>query len=117
MAKVKQLARRYARRGWAAVSGRIALHLDQGLGWTSRWSWPAAAICGTELARDTDPDRGRAGGPPTPLPGLRHPQPPARLPGTTSPATDLALPAAGRTRRPPPLAATPPPHSRRAGRR
>ena len=36
------------------MRGRIALHLDKGLGWTAPWFVAGCGDCGTELARSTD---------------------------------------------------------------
>ena len=72
------------------MSGRIALHLDKGLGWTKPVFVANCRDCGTELARHTNQatatraaDRRRCPGC-----GTRAAR---RLPGSTSPATDLAL--------------------------
>ena len=101
------------------MSGRIVLHLDQGLGWTAPVFVAGCRDCGTELARNTDQAvaersarRARC-----PVCGTRTAR---RLPGTTSPATDLALARGrreltGRRRWPPARQQTP--GSRRAGRR
>ena len=77
------------------MRGRIALHLDPGLGWTKPLVVACCAVCGTELARNRRQDAAAR--------AARHVRCPTcgtraarRLPGTTSPATDLAL-----TRRPP----------------
>ena len=118
VAKVKQPRPPLRPRGWAAVSGRIALHLDRGLGWTKPLFVAGCGHCGTELARQHQPGRAERAARRTRCPacGTRTAR---RLPGTTSPATDLAL-ASGQpgARRPPPLAACPPPaRPRRAGRR
>jgi hypothetical protein len=101
------------------VSGRIVLHLDQGLGWTARVFVAGCGDCGTELARNTDQavaerSAGRAR---CPVCGTRAAR---RLPGTTSPATDLALARSrrersGRRRWPP--TRQPALRSPRAGRR
>jgi hypothetical protein len=101
------------------VSGRLVLHLDQGLGWTAPMFVAGCGHCGTELARSTDQAvaertarRTRCA-----VCGTRTAR---RLPGTTSPATDLAL-ARGRRelagRRGWPPARQPTPRSRHAGRR
>jgi hypothetical protein len=91
-----QAARPWLRhpRGRAAVSGRIVLHLDPGLGWTKPLVVAGCGGCGTELARHPNQD--------TALRAARRRRCPAcgtrtarRLPGTTSPTTDLAL-ATGR---------------------
>jgi hypothetical protein len=85
------------------VSGRIAIHLDRGLGWTKPVFVAGCGHCGTELARSTDQAAAAraAGRRRCPTCGSRT----ARwLPGTTSPATDLAQVTAQRTglgRRPP----------------
>jgi len=81
-------------RGWLAVSGRIALHLDRGLGWTKPVFVASCRDCGTELARHTNQATATraAGRRRCPGCGTRAAR---RLPGSTSPATDLAL-ASGR---------------------
>jgi hypothetical protein len=100
------------------VSGRIALHLDPGLGWTKPLVVACCGHCGTELARSTDQATAERAAARTRCPacGTRTAR---RLPGTTSPATDLAL-ASGRRerfgRRWPP-ARQPTLRSRHAGRR
>src|SRR5215218_5923871 len=82
------------RRGWAAVSGRIVLHLDKGLGWTAPVFVAGCGDCGTELARSTDQAvaertarRRRC-----PVCGTRTAR---RLPGTTSLAADVAVARGG----------------------
>jgi hypothetical protein len=72
------------------VSGRIALHLDPGLGWTKPLFVACCGNCGTELARSTDQAVAERTARRTRCPtcGTRTAR---RLPGTTSPATDLAL--------------------------
>jgi hypothetical protein len=100
------------------VSGRIALHLDPGLGWTKPLVVAGCAVCGAELARHPNPDRalGAARRRRCPACGTRSA---ARLPGTTSLAADLALvqgqptPVGRRRGWPPAHDFTP----RRAGRR
>jgi hypothetical protein len=99
------------------MSGRIALHLDQGLGWTKPQVVACCGVCGAELARHPNLDRA--------LRAARHRRCSAcgirsarRLPGTTSLAADLAR-ARGRPeplgpRRWPPVRHLTP---RRAGRR
>jgi hypothetical protein len=100
------------------VSGRIALYLDRGLGWTKPLAVACCGVCGTELARHPDHDRAirAARRRRCPACGTRAAR---RLPGTTSLTTDLAL-AGGRqersSRRWPP-ARQPTPHSRHARRR
>jgi DNA-directed RNA polymerase subunit RPC12/RpoP len=76
------------------VSGRIALHLDRGLGWTKPVFVAGCGDCGTELARHTDPATATRTAARTRCPacGTRVAR---RLPGITSPATDFAL-ASGR---------------------
>jgi hypothetical protein len=71
------------------VSGRIALHLDKGLGWTKPQVVACCTTCGTELARHPNPDRAirAAGRRRCPGCGTRTAR---RLPGTTSPTTDIA---------------------------
>jgi hypothetical protein len=100
------------------VSGRIALHLDPGLGWTKPLVVACCGVCGVELARHPNPDRAlrAAHRRRCPACGTRSA---ARLPGTTSLAADLALangrPAPLRGRRRPP--ARHPTRVSRAGRR
>jgi hypothetical protein len=102
-----------------AVSGRIVLHLDQGLGWTAPVFVAGCGDCGTELARSTRQAAAERTARRTrcPVCGTRAAR---RLPGTTSPATDFAL-AMGRGefagRRGWPPARQPILRSRRAGRR
>jgi DNA-directed RNA polymerase subunit RPC12/RpoP len=81
------------------MSGRIAVHLDKGLGWTAPWFVAGCGDCGTELARSTDQATAERTAARTRCPacGTRTAR---RLPGTTSPASDLAL-AGGQRRRPP----------------
>ena len=76
------------------MSGRIVLQLDRGLGWTKPLVVAGCGVCGTELARCTDPTAAAraAGRRRCPACGTRAAR---RLPGTTSLATDLAL-AGGR---------------------
>jgi hypothetical protein len=100
------------------MRGRIALHLDKGLGWTAPWFVAGCGDCGTELARSTDQAAAEriAGRRRCPVCGTRAAR---RLHGTTSLATDLAL-AWGRRelasrRRSPDH--HPAPGSQRAGRR
>jgi hypothetical protein len=100
------------------VSGRIVLHLDQGLGWTAPVFVAGCGDCGTELARSTNQATAERTAARTRCPacGTRSAR---RLPGTTSPATDLALARgrrelAGRRGWPPDRH---PARSRRAGRR
>ena len=87
------------------MSGRIALHLERGLGWTKPLVVAGCGICGAELARHPNPDRAlrAAHRRRCPTCGTRSTR---RLPGTTSLATDLALaggrPAPVRRRRWPP---------------
>jgi hypothetical protein len=77
------------------MSGRIALHLDKGLGWTKPLFVAACRACGTELARHPDQATAErtASRRRCPARGTRTAR---RLPGSTSLATDLAL--AGRRR-------------------
>jgi hypothetical protein len=72
------------------TSGRIVLHQDPGLGWTKPQVVACCAVCGSELARHSDPDRAlrAARRRRCPACGTRSA---ARRPGTTSLATDLAL--------------------------
>jgi excisionase family DNA binding protein len=79
------------------VSGRIVLHLDQGLGWTAPVLVAGCGDCGTELARSTRQAVAERTACRTrcPVCGTRTAR---RLPGTTSPATDLTL-ARGRRER------------------
>jgi hypothetical protein len=86
------------------VSGRIAVHLERGLGWTLPVFVAGCGACGTELARSTNHATAERTAARTrcPICGTRAAR---RLPGTTSPATDLAV-AEGRhqlagRRRPP----------------
>jgi hypothetical protein len=99
------------------VSGRIAVHLDTGLGWTAPVFMAGCRDCGTELARSTSQAVAERTARRTRCPacGTRTAR---RLPGTTSPATDLALARrelSDRRRWPPDR--QPAPHSQRAGRR
>jgi DNA-directed RNA polymerase subunit RPC12/RpoP len=100
------------------VSGRIALHLDRGLGWTKPLTVACCGLCGAELARHLNPDRAlrAAHRRRCPACGTRST---ARLRGTTSLAADLALasgrPAPLRRRRGPP--SRHPARVPRAGRR
>jgi hypothetical protein len=70
--------------------GRIAVHLDKGLGWTAPLFVAGCGDCGTELACSTDQATAEraAARRRCPACGTRTAR---RLPGTTSPATDLAL--------------------------
>jgi hypothetical protein len=72
------------------MSGRITLQLDPGLGWTKPLVVACCGVCGTELARRTDPAGAAraAGRRRCPGCGTRTAR---RLPGTTSLATDLPL--------------------------
>jgi hypothetical protein len=95
---------RHLPRGWLAVSGRIALHMDKGLGWTKPVFVASCRDCGTELARHTNRATATraAGRRRCPSCGTRAAR---RLPGTTSPGTDLAVAGGwqvppGRWRRP-----------------
>jgi DNA-directed RNA polymerase subunit RPC12/RpoP len=99
------------------MSGRIALHLDRGLGWTKPVFVAGCGDCGTELARHTDPGTASRTAAQTRCPacGTRVAR---RLPGITSPATDFALAsgrhaAPARRRR---LLGTVPPRGRVVGR-
>jgi hypothetical protein len=100
------------------MGGRIALHLDRGLGWTKPLVVACCGLCGAELARHRSADRAlrAAHRRRCPACGTRSP---VRLPGTTSLAADLALargqPAPLRRRRWPP--ARHPARVPRAGRR
>jgi hypothetical protein len=100
------------------MGGRIALHLDRGLGWTKPLVVACCGLCGAELARHRSADRAlrAARRRRCPACGTRSPAP---LPGTTSLAADLALargqPAPLRRRRWPP--ARHPARVPRAGRR
>jgi DNA-directed RNA polymerase subunit RPC12/RpoP len=76
------------------VSGRIALHLDKGLGWTKPVFVASCRDCGTELARHTNQATATRAAARTRCPGCGS-RAARRLPGSTSPATDLAL-ASGR---------------------
>jgi DNA-directed RNA polymerase subunit RPC12/RpoP len=101
------------------VTGRIVLHLDKGLGWTSPVFVAGCGDCGTELARNTSQAMAERTGRRTRCPacGTRAAR---RLPGTTSLATDLGL-ARGRRapsgRRRWPHDRQPTSRLRRAGRR
>jgi hypothetical protein len=81
------------------VSGRIVLHLDQGLGWTAPLFVAGCGDCGTELAASTDQATAERTAARTRCPacGTRAAR---RLPGTTSLASDFAL-ATGHRRWPP----------------
>ena len=72
------------------MSGRIVLHLDQGLGWTKPQVVAGCGLCGAELARHRSADRAlrAAHRRRCPACGTRSAR---RLPGTTSLAADLAL--------------------------
>ena len=101
------------------MSGRIVLHLDQGLGWTAPVFVAGCGDCGTELARSTNQATAERTAARTRCPacGTRSAR---RLPGTTSPATDVALARgwrdlSGRRRWPPDRQLAP--RSQRAGRR
>jgi hypothetical protein len=101
----------------AAVSGRITLHLDPGLGWTRPVFVACCGACGRELARRTNQHAAERAARRRRCPGCGT-RTARRLPGTTSPATDLALARAGRRQQAP----WPPEHHpthrlRRAGRR
>ena len=100
------------------MSGRIALHLDRGLGWTLPVVVACCGDCGAELARHTKQHAAERTARRRRCPncGTRTAR---RLPGTTSPTTDLALATSRRAGRPPAVAARPPrnPRLRRAGRR
>jgi hypothetical protein len=87
------------------VSGRIALHLDKGLGWTKPLTVACCGTCGTELASHSNQDRAIRAARSRRCPGCGT-RTTRRLPGTTSPATDLALSrgltgAPGRQQQPP----------------
>jgi hypothetical protein len=87
------------------VSGRIALHLDKGLGWTKPLVVACCTVCGVELARHLDQDRAIRAARRRRCPGCGT-RTTRRLPGTTSPATDLAVSRGlpdtlGRPRQPP----------------
>lgn len=100
------------------MSGRIVLHLDQGLGWTKPLVVACCGVCGAELARHPNPDRTirAARRRRCPACGTRAAR---RLPGTTSLTTDLALAGGWRERsgRRWPPTRQPTFRSRRAGRR
>ena len=72
------------------MSGRIALQLDRGLGWTKPLVVACCGVCGVELARHANPDRAlrAARWRRCPACGTRSAR---RLPGTTSLAADLVL--------------------------
>jgi hypothetical protein len=73
-----------------AVTGRIVLRLDQGLGWTKPLVVACCGVCGAELARHPNPDWALRAAHRTRCPacGTRSGR---RLPGTTSFAVDLAM--------------------------
>jgi hypothetical protein len=100
------------------VSGRIAVRLDQGLGWTAPVFVAGCGDCSTELARNTNQAAAARAARRTRCPtcGTRTAR---RLPGTTSPTTDLALSRGQRERsgRRWPPDRHPAPRSDRAGRR
>jgi hypothetical protein len=81
------------------VSGRIAVHLDKGLGWTKPVFVAGCRECATELARSTNQATATRTATRTRCPacGTRTAR---RLSGTTSLASDLAL-ARGHRRCPP----------------
>jgi hypothetical protein len=93
------------------VSGRIAVHLDTGLGWTAPVFVAGCRDCGTELARSTSqagpsgPHGGPAARPAAPGPPGGCPGPPARPPTSRWPGAGANSPAAAAGR----LTATPPP--------
>ena len=102
------------------MSGRIALHLDRGLGWTKPLVVACCGVCGAELARHPNP-----AGPCGPPAGRRCPacgtRSARRLPGhqTSQPGRrprprPAPWSAAGRSPGPSPLAAGPPLHPRPA---
>jgi hypothetical protein len=72
------------------VSGRVAVHLDRGLGWTLPVFVACCRSCGTELARNTKQATAERTARRTrcPVCGTRGTR---RLPGTTSLTTDLEL--------------------------
>jgi hypothetical protein len=72
------------------MSGRIALHLDRGLGWTAPVFVAGCGDCGTELARSTDQAAAERTAARTRCPGCGT-RVARRLPGTTSPTSDRAL--------------------------
>jgi hypothetical protein len=72
------------------VSGRIAVHLDKGLGWTGPVFMAGCGDCGTELAHSTNQATAERTARRTRCPSCGT-QTARRLPGTTSPATDLAV--------------------------
>jgi hypothetical protein len=94
------------------VSGRIAVHLDKGLGWAVPVFVAGCGDCGTELARSTSQATAERAAARTRCPSCGT-QTARRLPGTTSPATDLAV-ARGRRQRVP---ARPVPFGSFTGRR
>ena len=100
------------------MRGRIAVHLDQGLGWTAPVFVAGCGDCGTELAWSTDQAVAERTAHRTrcPICGARTAR---RLPRTTSLASDLAVvrgrrELTGRRAWPP---ARRPTRSRRVGRR
>jgi hypothetical protein len=72
------------------VTGRIAVHLDKGLGWTAPVFVAGCGDCGTELAHSTNQATAERTAARTrcPVCGTRAAR---RRPGTTSLARDLAL--------------------------
>ena len=58
------------------MSGRIVLHLDRGLGWTTPLFVAGCGDCGTELARSTDQAAAERAARRTRCPSLRHPDRP-----------------------------------------
>jgi hypothetical protein len=74
----------------AAVSDRITLHLDPGLGWTRPEFVACCGACGLELARRTTQHAAERAARRRRCPGCGT-RGARRLPGTTRPATDLAL--------------------------
>jgi ribosomal protein S27E len=76
------------------VSGRISVHLDQGLGWTKPLVVACCRDCGTELARSTSQTVAERTARRTRCPscGTRAAR---RLPGTTSLAADVAVAGVG----------------------
>jgi hypothetical protein len=71
------------------VSGRIAVHLDKGLGWTKPVFVAGCGHCGTELARSIDRAVAERGARRTRCPACGT-QTARRLPGTTSLTSDVA---------------------------
>ena len=109
VARVKQLARRYAAEGVGGGERPDLRPPGPGLGWTGPGVRGRLRDCGTELAREHQPGGGRADRPADPLPGLWHPGRPAAARDHQPGHRPRAGQGPARTLRPPPLAACPPP--------